>query len=67
MQTDREVWTVVAPIFWFLAAISHMGLVCFSAGQVNDHAHAIKDSVYMSSFKKGLNSEMIDRVKRKRE
>ena len=52
----------MAVIFWFLASMGHMILVCIGAGQVNDSAHAIKDSVYKTSLKTGLSPEFIAKV-----
>jgi len=55
-------WAIVAIVTWFFAALSHMILVCISAGRVNDSACTVTDSVYRTSLKSGVSPDLVCKI-----
>ena len=59
-----DVLTFIAPAVWILLAFLHLTILCIGSGKVNDAAHALTDSVYLTSFKRGASPELLNKVVR---
>ena len=54
--------TLVPAFVWIVSAFCHLTVLCVGSGMVNSAAHALYDSVYLTSFKRGASSELLHKV-----
>ena len=54
--------TIIPAVVWLVSAILHLSILCLGGGKVNEAAHSLYDSVYMTSLKDGSNPELMHKV-----